>query len=59
MLFAEGRTMEIFYKGSDPKKSIKCVEKQIGWDVVHYKDGTAEPFRVVTPKGYTRGRVIL
>jgi len=51
--------MTILYGGSNPKKIIKCVEKQIGWDVVHYMDGSSDPFKVTVPKGYKRGRVIL
>ena len=51
--------MNILYTGADTKKNIKCIEKQIGWDIVHYDDNTNDVFSVSVPKGYIRQRVIL
>lgn len=49
----------IFYIGANQAKVIRCVEKQIGWDIVHYDDGTHDVFSVSVPRGYKKGRVIL
>jgi len=51
--------MEIHYNGANINKKIKCVEKQIGWDIVHYTDATCDVFKVPVSLGYKRGRVIL
>jgi len=51
--------MVISYDGANKNKKIKCVEKQIGWDIVHYTDGTHDVFKVPVSLGHKRGRVIV
>jgi len=51
--------MSVNHKKADQSKTIRAVEKQIGWDIIHYTDGTYTVLRVPFQKGYKRGRVIL
>jgi len=51
--------MSISYKGVDRNREIRCVEKQVGWDIVHFFSGEPEVFKVSIPNGYKRQRVIL
>lgn len=50
---------DILYPGANKYKKIRAVEKQIGWDIVHYEDCSYDYFKVPVQDGYTRGRVIL